>query len=139
MARRLLFILLVMLVVSSVAAALVPVERDEDAETTEPDPAVERDPKPRGGRAVEATVDAGRKQPSIVRLELGDRLLLTVKADRFAEIEIPALGELADAEPGTPAVFDLIPPDAGRFAVRLLENGTHVATIVVRKRDRDAG
>ena len=132
-ARRLLFALLVMLIISSFAAALAPIGPDEAEETTKTPPAGAPKEEQARGRVVERTVDSGHRRPPNVQVRLGDQLILTVEAERFAEIEIPALGELEDAEPAAPAVFDLLPPDPGEYAVRLLANGERVATIEVAK------
>ena len=135
-ARRLLFALIVMLVVSSVAAALVPVDRDQDDETTDRAEAREPKPRPPPGDVIERTVDAGRKHPAVVDVVSGDRLVLTVESGRFVEVEIPAFGELAEAEPAAPAIFDLVPTEPGRHPVLILDRGRRIATIAVARDGR---
>ncbi|MGH2987661.1 MAG: hypothetical protein ACRDLO_13380, partial [Solirubrobacterales bacterium] len=67
-------------------------------------------------------------------LELGDQLAVTVTSDRLAEIEIPGLGELDDADPDAPARFDLLPREPGTYEVRLLDSGRRLGTIEVSPR-----
>jgi hypothetical protein len=130
-ARRLIVILLALLVVSSIAAALAPVRPSEDdqetTETTTPQP-------PPPGKLVRRTIDVGARKPATIALELGDELTLTVTSDRTAEIEIPGLGELDDADPDAPARFDLLPREPGGYEVRLLDSGRRLGTIEVAPR-----
>ena len=130
-ARRLLFMLIAILVISSFAAALVPVERATRTDSTAPAPKPAAGAEPSGGRIIERRVDAGARRAPTVRIPLGDQLVLTVAADRLDQVEIPALGELEDVEPSTPAAFDLLPVDPGRYAVRIVDADRRVATIEV--------
>jgi hypothetical protein len=132
-ARRLLFVLLALLVVSSIAAALVPVDSGNDPEATETTPPARQPAAEPPGRTVERTVDAGRRRPQTVRVDAGDRLVLSVEAGRFAEVEIAALGELEEVDAATPAVFDVVLPDAGIYPVQLLASGRRIATIAVHE------
>ena len=118
-ARRLIVVMLTLLVISSVAAALVPVDRDrlEDSstETTTTAP-----PAPRGELVREA-IRADARRPARVEIKLGDQLVLRVTSTRPGEVEIPRLGELADVDPDAPARFDLLPSEPGTFRVRFIE------------------
>jgi hypothetical protein len=130
-ARRLIVVLLTLLVVSSIAAALAPVQPSEDdpatSETTTPAPAPP-------GELVRRTIDVGAKRPAAIEIELGDQLALTVTSERVAEIEIPGLGELDDADPDAPARFDLLPREPGTYEVRLLDSRRILGTIEVSPR-----
>jgi len=128
-ARRLIFVMIVMLMLSSFAAALVPV-RESDEETSTSTSVATVDSQARG-RLVEARIDASAREPKTIRIELGDQLTLTVASDTPGEIEIPELGELEDAEAGTPAHFDLLPFEAGTYEVRLVEPERLLGRIVV--------
>jgi hypothetical protein len=132
-ARRLVILMLVLLGVSTIAAALVPVDREAGTEetTTTSTAAEKRDDE--GGKLVPKSIDAQSKPPQVVRIELGDQLDLRVTSRRDAEVEIPAFGELDDVGPGAPALFDLLPFEAGRYPVRLVEPRRKIGTIVVHR------
>ena len=129
-ARRLIFVMVVMLMLSSFAAALVPV-RESDEETATSTSVATLDSHA-GGRLVEERIDASAREPRTVRIELGDQLTLTVASDTPGEIEIPELGEFEDAEAGTPAHFDLLPFETGTYEVRLVEPERLLGRIIVR-------
>jgi hypothetical protein len=142
-ARRLLILMLVLLGVSTVAAALVPVDRDaggDDTTTTSTSTA-----EPPTGKLKDKTIDAGAKEPKTIRVHVGDQLQLRVKSPKAHEVEIPALDELADVDPDADAHFDLLLFEAGRYPVRLVENERKIGTILVQpkraakkaKRSRD--
>jgi hypothetical protein len=134
-ARRLVILMLVLLGVSTIAAALVPVDRDagtdETTTTTTSTPAEKRDDS--GGKLVPGFIDAASRKPEVVRIELGDQLALRVTSRRNAEVEIPRIGELEDVGPDAPARFDLLPFEAGRYAVRLVEPRRTIGRIEVRR------
>lgn len=126
--------MLVLLVLSSVAAALVPVEersREDSSSTTRSTSAPEL---PTGG-FVSRSVDAAAKEPSRIRVAAGDQLELVVTAPRPAQVAIPALDELEDTDPEFAARFDLLLHDAGKYPVETIEtdggDGRRIATIVV--------
>lgn len=133
-ARRLLIVMLVLLFVSTLAAALAPVEApDEQADP--PRTATERPSDP-AGEAVGRTVEIGPGSPEQISIALGDQLSLTVRSSRLVRVEIPRLGLLETAEPESPARFDLLPPEPGSYPVRVLESGRTVARIEVGERRR---
>ena len=134
-ARRLVLLMLVLLFMSSLAAALVPVEtdRDDDTRTTR---TTREPPEPRG-RLLGRTIEAGAERPARIEIELGDQLSLTVRGERPGEVEIPRLGELESVDPDAPARFDLLPPEPGSYAVRLVEPGSVIARIEVGEPARD--
>jgi hypothetical protein len=131
-ARRLLIVMLVLLGVSTVAAALVPVERDagSDDTTTTSTPTTKRPT----GRLVPKAIHAGAPEPQTVRVEVGDQLQLEVTSKSAHQVEIPRLGELEDVDPDAPARFDLLLFDRGRFPVRLVEVERKIGEIVVGPR-----
>jgi hypothetical protein len=130
-ARRLIFLMLALLLISSIAAALAPV-RDPGGESTESEPPpVAEEPR---GELVRRTIAVAKGKPETIELALGDELALTVTARRFSQIEIPGLGELADADPEAPARFDLLPRDPGRYEVRLLDSRRTLGWIEVTGR-----
>lgn len=138
-ARRLILVMLVLLVLSSIAAALIPVDRNRLSDqsstqtTMQPQPA-----EPADGELATRTVSADGAKPVNVRIGVGDQLQLTVTAKRPDMVEIPGFGELEDVDPDFPASFNLLPFEAGRFPVRLVEGERTVATIVVESAKRSA-
>jgi hypothetical protein len=131
-ARRLLILMLVLLGVSTIAAALVPVDRDAgDEETTNTTTTTRQRAT---GELEEKSIDANAKQPKTIRVHVGDQLQLRVKSPRADEVEIPALDELEDVDPDADAHFDLLLFEQGRNPVRLVEAERKIGTIVVRPR-----
>jgi hypothetical protein len=128
-ARRLIVFMLALLLISSIAAALVPVERSRESEppTTPTAPAGDR---PRG-ELVHQTIAADARKPAKIDIRIGDQLVLTVNSRRPDEVEIAGLGELRDVDRDAPARFDLLPFEPGTYPVRMLEVGRTVARIEV--------
>jgi hypothetical protein len=127
-ARRLLILMLVLLGVSTVAAALVPVDRTVDDETTTTTTSTREAPT---GELVPESIDAGTDTPTTIRVQVGDQLQLRVTSPEPDEVEIPALDELEDVDPEAPALFDLLLFNRGRFPVRLVEAERKIGEIVV--------
>ena len=121
-ARRLILAMLVLLVLSSILAALVPVERDRlrgDSSSTSTTTEATTEP---AGKLVRRTVGADDATPERIELALGDQLELTVTSPKLADqVEIPAFGQLADVDPDFPARFDVLALETGSFPVRLVE------------------
>jgi hypothetical protein len=133
-ARRLIMVMLVLLELSSILAALVPVERnrpgdDSSSSTT----TTTRAPAPvPSGELVRRTIAADDPTPERIKLGLGDQLELTVTTAKLPDqVEIPAFGQLDDVDPDFPARFDLLALEPGSFAVRLVDAGRVVARIEV--------
>jgi len=145
-ARRLITAMIVLLVLSSVAAALVPVDSRTDVSSTETETTLDRPEST--GELHRETLRAGAKPPGAgskrgrIVIELGDQLVLRVTSPVPEQVEIPALGEIASVDPDAPAHFDLLPFEAGRYPVRLVDARRTVGVIVVeprgRERERDA-
>jgi hypothetical protein len=131
-ARRLIMVLLVLLFLSSLAAALIPVEQSsrDDTNSTNPttQPSATADT---GGRLVTQRVDARDDKQQTIRMRLGDQLQLIVDADGPNQVEIPAFDQLKPVDLGSPARFDLLPDMAGRYPVKLVFGNRTVARIVV--------
>jgi hypothetical protein len=132
-ARRLILVMLALLVLSSIAAALIPVERDRlsprETSTTRTDPAVP------AGTFVHRRISAEASRPARIPLEVGDQLELVVTGKRPGQVEIPAFGEFDDVDPDFPARFDLLALEPGDFAVRLVDRRT-IARIDVAEPDQ---
>lgn len=133
-ARRLLIVMLILLGISTLAAALVPPQsaRDESSgstataqtETTPTD-------KLPNGKALSATIAVGGDQIPVVPVKLGDQLTLTVKSDRADLLEIPALGLVEAVAPGSPARFEVLAEERGSYGIRFVEADRVVARIEV--------
>jgi hypothetical protein len=133
-ARRLILVMLALLVLSSIAAALIPVERDRlSPRETTTTPAAE--PTVPAGTFVHRRVSAEAPKPARIRLEVGDQLDLVVTAKRAGQVEIQAFGEFDDVDPDFPARFDLLALEPGDFAVRLVDRRT-IARIEVTEPDQ---
>ena len=108
-ARRLLIVMLVLLGVSTLAAALVPqrtIRNGTGSTTTQPvttttatNPAFRRPTK---------IIVGGKKFPVVAPVSVGAQLTLLVRSRFPAEITIPEFGLVGFATPDTPARFELL-------------------------------
>ena len=138
-ARRLIALLLVLLFLSSLAAALAPVQdgmRDGSSTGSDSTGTAEAPIPPEADtaeerRLVTESVQASGERPAVVRLRVGDRLRLTVKSRRSGTVELENLGQAEDVGPNQPAYFDVLPRDDGTFPVRFIASGREVARIEV--------
>ena len=123
MTRRLLLpvtlLFLVLLVLGSIGAN----QARRENFTTVPGPP----PTARTVGTVEATMPAAKE----VRAKVGELVTLTVEADEPGGVEFPAFGETEPAAPEAPAVFDVLPTEAGRYPVRSTETGDTIGELVV--------
>jgi len=132
--------MLLLLVVSTLAATLVPpqAEREETTEANRTTGARAPNESPPRGKGVARTIDASARGAERIEVRLGDQLALTVRSGTADQVEIPALGQLEDVDPDAPARFDLLPRRTGTFEVRLIDARRQVARITVRDtRDRE--
>ncbi len=129
-ARRLVIVMLLLLGVSTLAAALAPPrsQRTGPASTTstQTDPAT-----PTGGELVRETIDAQANRPQRFRIGVGDQLSLEVYSTRVVQVEIPRLGLTDNAAPLSPARFDLLAEREGSFEVRLQASRRAIGVIEV--------
>src|SRR6185503_1145027 len=102
-ARRLLILLLVLLGISTLAAALAPVKSDRDSTTTETTgtetTATATEPAASVPAATNAglfkyTLDADAKNSKPIQLYVGEELQLTVTSKLYDQISIPELGQV---------------------------------------------
>jgi hypothetical protein len=120
--------MLVLLVLSSIAAALIPVDRDRLSDSTSSTTTAPTTPQ---GSLIEKTVSTTERTPPVIRMHVGDELRLTVTSPVPNMVEIPAFGELENVDPDLPAQFDLLTFDAGNFAVRLVDPPGLIARLKV--------
>jgi hypothetical protein len=121
-ARRLLIVMLVLLGLSTLAAALVPQRTLNEGSTTgttttqSTTTAPTAVPNPAFLRPTKITV-GGKKFPVVSPIPVGDQLRLVVRSRFPAEIEIPEFGLLGFASPDAPARFELLPDTPGTFGI----------------------
>jgi hypothetical protein len=134
-ARRLILVMLVLLVLSSILAALIPVDRNQARNgSTSSVTTTTVAPLPTG-KLLHRTIATDDPTPKRIKLNLGDQLELTVTSAKLADqVEIPAFGELENVDPNLPARFDLLALEPGSFAVRLVEAKRVIGRIEVAPR-----
>jgi hypothetical protein len=135
-ARRLVAVLVVMLVLSTVAAVLVPAPRrpiGTDSTTTSSTTTRSAEPDRTRGRLVTATMSAERSRPP-VKLHVGDQLRLRVVSSRSDQVKLDGFGLVEAVDRSAPALFDIFADRRGRFGVRLLSSGRVVGRIVISRR-----
>ncbi|MBM3667588.1 MAG: hypothetical protein FJW90_08960 [Actinobacteria bacterium] len=152
-ARRLLVIMLVLLGISTVAAALVgnrPLNEGRTgtigSETTGTAPAATAPADAPPAAAAEAAAPRGKRvgveisakgdEVKVIPVRLGDQLALTVSSPKADQVELPALGLLEPVVPGAPASFDVLARRRGDYGVRLVFADRLVARIEVTKKQR---
>ena len=135
-ARRLLIVLLVLLGLSTLAAALVPQRTLNEGGTTgttttqATTTAPSATPNPAFLRPTKITV-GGKKFPVVSPIHVGDQVRLVVRSRFPAEIEIPEFGLLGFASPDAPARFELLPDTPGRFGILFADSGKPAGQIEV--------
>ena len=129
LARRLLFLVAAMMVVTFVASVLAP------RPVTEP---IEPPPTPNTGGAaapakgvVELRLDASAGRPRTVDARVGETVQLTVEGDTADGVLIDGLDQIRFMEPLTPAVFELRLDRAGEFPIVLMESQETVGSLNV--------
>jgi hypothetical protein len=137
-ARRLIAILLVLLFLSSLAAALAPVEQRTRTESssssaTEPEAPILPGEGAAEARVIDQSVAISAKDPITVRARTGDRLELKFTSKRRpGTLELQGLGAAEDVGPQQPAFFDvLVSEEATSYPVTFLGSDRAVARIKV--------
>jgi hypothetical protein len=138
-ARRLLIIMLVLLGVSTLAAALVGNRTigtggtDSAASTaaTETEPAIPPDTVPEGRRLKPVVIEVDKAKRTVVPVELGDQLPLIVRSPKPDLVEIPALGLLEPVNSNAPARFDVFADTTGDYGIRLVDANRIIGRIEV--------
>ena len=133
-ARRLLIVMLVLLGISTLAAAFLPAPEREAATTAEEEPRARgAEPEAAAAEATGRVVDARFLVPpprrQVVGLRPGDRLRLDVSGNAGDDILIPAFGLTETMTPDATARFDLVIDRPGVFAVTRFAGGAVVGLI----------
>lgn len=148
-ARRLIIVMVVLLGISTVAAAVAPRSGNDSGS----DPANPRPGTPARGAGGGSTGYAPLGESGVERVHVrisnaatrtifvapGDELVLTVSGSFGDDIEIPGLGLVETMTENAPAVFDILVDEAGTFGVRAVEADRLVATIEVSEVPRKPG
>jgi hypothetical protein len=125
-ARRLLIVMLVLLGISTLAAALVPqrtLRRDTTTGTTQTQAVRPPPPPAAAGRSLIARITVGGKKVPVVAgpvcgaarksrcepIQVGDQVTLLVSSRFPTQLEIPEFGLVGFATSQTPARFELLP------------------------------
>jgi hypothetical protein len=146
-ARRLLIIMLVLLGISTLAAALVgnrPLREEGATGTvasgTETSPAetapAEASPAEPVAAGEELTFNlrVGGEKVKVVQARVGDQIALLVRSRKPDLIEIPGLGLVEAASPQVPARFDILATEPAEYGVRLVDGKRVVARLEIRER-----
>jgi hypothetical protein len=138
-ARRLIAVMLVLLFLSSLAAALAPVDTEREDTAPTPVPTEPVTDEASEGELVREELDARGKRTPMVRARVGDQLQLRVRSERPATVELVGLGLTEDVDPLAPARFDLLLERPGTIKVRELESPRRpLGTIEVSRPARKA-
>jgi hypothetical protein len=137
-ARRLLIVMLVLLGLSTLAAALVPQRSLRDGTngtgtTTSAAPLTTTTAVPTSVPP-EVPITVPMKKPPVILAHLGDQFTLLVTSTKPEQVSIPEFGLLAFAAPDAPARFELLPTVPGRFGILFASSGKVVARLDVVER-----
>jgi hypothetical protein len=120
-ARRLLIVMLILLGLSTLAAALVPQRAPRNGTTTgtTTTQSIPTTPMPITDvlPPVAEIAVGGKKFPVVAPVHVGDQLTLLVRSRRPREISIPEFGLIGFATRDTPARFELLPTTPGTFGI----------------------
>ena len=151
-ARRLLILMLILLGVSTLAAALVPTPGGDDGEDEkterESTGAIGAETRPEGraaaqpkagkpkarGKSLDASIKLGGGKIPVVPIKVGDNLSLEIRSKRRGLLEIPALGRVEAIAPGTSAFFDIRGREPASYGIRFLGGEKVVARVEVERR-----
>lgn len=120
--RRALLLFAIVLGLAAVAAALSTPPQQRRAEPRRADRPPPRR-QPRAAAQVTRILFRQRGRPAVRRLDVGQAAVVTVEVERPGQVELPALGMAASAEPLTPATLEVLPPSAGRYQLRFTAAG----------------
>jgi len=122
----------VVLLASALATSL---SEPEPAEPPERAPELREPKAPAEGRAAddpaEIRFDAGASGRARRDIPQGSRAIVTVRVPAPGQVAIPELGLIADAIPGTPALFDVVPLEADDYEIRFTPAGGDARTVGV--------
>jgi hypothetical protein len=148
-ARRLLIVMLVLLGISTLAAALVPQSTLNDDSTSTRSTTTHAQtataPEPAAGRSLTAQITVGPKKPAVVvagpvckkakprcePIHVGDQLTLLVYSKPGAPLEFKEFGQFQFAAPNAAARFELLPMTPGRFGISFAATDRVAASVQI--------
>jgi len=149
-ARRLLIVMLVLLGLSTLAAALIPqrtIRNGSETDSTTQPGTTTTSSRP-AGRALTAKIFVGGKKVPVVAgpvcgkrkprcepIHVGDRLSLLVYSKEPAQLEFPEFGLFGFASPEAPARFELLPETAARFGILFADPRTGAKLLPTCRRE----
>jgi hypothetical protein len=114
--RRALLLFAIVLGMAALAASLSrPVDRRDETPTDEPSETGPATASPSPAPSAPSALSLDASEPDSVRLSAGEAATLEVSVDEAGSVEIPGLGLSAAADAVTPARFDLLAGDPGRY------------------------
>jgi hypothetical protein len=138
-ARRLVIVMIVLLGLSTLAAALVPTPEGDsppsgatDTVAPDRDAGPEAEPVAAGGEVRAARIRIGDGSSPAVEVHPGDQLRLVVSGMAGEDVAIPAFGLTETMTPYSPARFDLFVDRAGSFPILAGAGERIVGRIVAR-------
>lgn len=134
--RRALLLFAIVLGLAAVAASISrPANVDDESPPTRTDADSTPSVSPGPGQGQPANLSFDAAAPRNRKLEVDRAATVTVAVDTAGTVEIPALGVSATAEPVTPARFDVLPEEPGRYRIRFVpadgDEGRPAGTLVV--------
>jgi hypothetical protein len=132
-ARRLLIVMLILLGLSTLAAALVPQRTLNDGTTSTTRSVATVPTVPAGTVPPVAEIIVGGKKFPVVPVHVGDQFTLLVRSRHPNEIAIPEFGLIGFATAGTPARFELLPDAPGTFGILFAASGKPGGQIEVQR------
>jgi hypothetical protein len=129
--RRAVLLFGIVVGLAAVVAVLAP--KPQDSQLLQRPPAPPPSPPPAAAPSLDVTVSFAHVPPTL-SIPPGAHLVLT--ADVPSPGDVSFLGSVQAAEPGTPAVFDVLVPASGSFALAFDPSGAGAArhaTVSVRE------
>lgn len=132
--------MLVLLAISTLAAALLPPPDGKNPANPAPTKSKKEQRPPKAaprpdetGLLLVSRMRISDRRPKTVQIERGDQLRLEVAAPFGAIIEIPGFGLTATVTPFAPAQFDLLATQVGTYPVRVVESERVAGWLLVGK------
>ena len=123
MLRRILWFVAGLLALAVVVAAIIP--RDS---TPEPTPTLASPER----TTIKVDIGASPERARVIGAHVGDHLLLTVESEDIDTVVIPALDETRPVSATTPAQFDTLLSQPGRFDIRMQNANKTVGVLDVK-------
>jgi hypothetical protein len=133
--RRALLLFAIVLALAAVAASLSNPRHDKSSPASAGSLAVPGATAEERAADGEGAVDFSTAHPRTHRVPSGRALTVTVHVRSAGQVQIRGMGESADADEVTPAVFDLLPSHPGHYPVNFTpaagDTAEPVGTLVV--------